>query len=81
MRKLPLVLTLMLASTPLAAAEVKCPKESVIHGGIDRSLPCSFQSPLPWQDHRVMFARGSSTLDAEAKAILDRQADCGALPP
>lgn len=45
-----------------------------MQGGLDRSLPCIFQSPLSWAEHRVMFRRDSSALDNQAHAILDRQA-------
>lgn len=51
-----------------------CTKEEV-RGGIDRSMPCILHSPVPQEFARVEFARESSDLGDEAKAILDRQAE------
>ncbi|MEW5728594.1 MAG: OmpA family protein [Pseudomonadota bacterium] len=38
-------------------------------------MPCFLHSPLPQDLARVGFGRGSSTLDPQAKAVLDRQAE------
>lgn len=57
------------------AGEKGCLKKDVVQGGVDRSLPCIFLSPLPWDIHRVMFPANSSALDDRAKAVLDQQAE------
>lgn len=77
MAKVPLIAAFALLATVTLpwGAEAGCIKEDVIQGGLDRSLPCVFQSPLSWEDHKVIFPRSSSALDNQAKAILDRQID------
>lgn len=66
---------LVIMSWPVWGADFGCSKENVVQGGLDRSLPCVFRSPLQWADHRVMFTRNSSVLDSQAKAVLDKQAE------
>lgn len=75
MKPILICAALALVATSLGAADVQCPKENVVGGGIDRSLPCVFHSPLPYTDSKVMFGRGSDHLDDKAKAVLDRQAE------
>lgn len=70
--RLPLAAAVIVAIISGQSAADECSPRPA-KGGLDYSLPCIMQSPIPETDSRVYFGSGSSLLSEKAKAALDQQ--------
>jgi len=73
--RLAFILAIIVASMGSAKSAENNPCLPPLGGGLDKSLPCFFHSPIPDLDAVVFFQSGSHDLTNEAKDVLDRQAE------
>lgn len=72
--RIAFILSIFLSSFGSSALAENNPCLPPPEGGLDKSFPCYYHSPIPEADYKVFFESGSYNLTNTAKAILDRQA-------